>query len=246
MAQAEPAGAASSAWMMNSVEPDEVGGLDHLVPALRVDQHGDAGDALADLGDRAGGEAAVHRAVALPQDHLRVAELLDGEPALRLVGVVEDAVVQRQAHLADGGVAAEVLVGQEQHLAGLLERPRQGDPGVGRRADGPAVPAGERLDRGARVHVGDGDDVVGDARLGQDVPALLDLVERRHVGHGAAGGEVGQQHGLRRPGEHVRALGHEVDAAEDDELGLRAGRGLCASLKESPVTSAKAMTSSRW
>ena len=37
--------------------------------------------------------------------------------------VPDDAVVEREAELAHGGVAAEVLVGQEEHLAVALARP---------------------------------------------------------------------------------------------------------------------------
>ena len=51
-------------------------------------------------------------------------------------------------------------------------------------------------------------------------PALLELIRRGHVGHRAAGGEIGQDHLLMRAAEHVGALGHEVHAAEDDELGV--------------------------
>ena len=55
---------------------------------------------------------------------------------------------------------------------------------------------------------------------GQLVPGLLHLVDVGHVGHGAPGVEVGQEHLLVVAGEDVGRLGHEVDAAEDDELGL--------------------------
>jgi hypothetical protein len=46
------------------------------------------------------------------------------------VRVVDHAVVQRQAEVEHGGVAAEVLVGQEQALLALLERPLQRAPRV--------------------------------------------------------------------------------------------------------------------
>ena len=59
----------------------------------------------------------------------------------------------------------------------------------------------------------------------------LDLGDGRHVGHRAAGGEIGQDHPLRVGGEDVRALGHEVHAAEHDELGLRAGGGVTRQLE---------------
>ncbi len=56
-------------------------------------------------------------------------------------------------------------------------------------------------------------------------PALLHGVRVRHVRHGAAGGQVGQDDGLVRRGEDVCGLGHEVHAAEDDGLGVRPGEG---------------------
>ena len=61
-------------------------------------------------------------------------------------------------------------------------------------------------------------DDVGDRR--EAFPALLDLVDVGHVGHRAAGVEVGQDDPLVRAGEHVGRLGHEVHAAEDDVGGL--------------------------
>ncbi len=137
--------------------------------------------------------------------------------------VVDDAVVQREAHLAHRGVAAEVLVGQEQHLLALLERPLQRALGVGRGADGAAVAAGEGLDVGGGVHVRDRDGHVGYAGVGQHVPALGDLLGGGHVGHRTAGREVRQDDLLGVAGEDVRGLGHEVHAAEDDVLGLGAG-----------------------
>ena len=52
------------------------------------------------------------------------------------------------------------------------------------------------------------------------VPRLLDLVDVGHVGHRAAGVEVGEDHPLVVGGEHVGRLGHEVHAAEHDVGGL--------------------------
>ena len=171
------------------------------------------------------------RAVALPEDHLRVAELLGGEPAVGAVRVPDHAVVEREPHLEDGGVAAEVLVGEEQHLRALLVGPLQGGLGVGRRADRAAVAAAERLDVGAGVHVGHRHDVVGDAGLLHGGPGVLDLPQPGHVGHRAAGGEVGEDHLLLGRGQDVGRLGHEVHAAEHDELRVRPGRRLAGELE---------------
>ena len=59
----------------------------------------------------------------------------------------------------------------------------------------------------------------------------LELIDRRHVGHRAPGRQIRQEHGLVRRAEHVRALGHEVDAAEDDEVRVTAGRGVLRELQ---------------
>ena len=59
-----------------------------------------------------------------------------------------------------------------------------------------------------------------DAHLLEIAPAHLELLGVHHVGHRAAGGQVRQDHLLVVGAQHVGALGHEVHAAEDDELGL--------------------------
>ena len=98
-----------------------------------------------------------------------------------------------------------------------LEAPLQHHAGVGGGADDAVVAAAVGLEAGRRVDVGDGDDI-GDAGLFELVPAGVDVVGGGHVGHGAAGGHVGQHHDLVGAGEDVRRLGHEVHAAEDDVL----------------------------
>jgi hypothetical protein len=87
------------------------------------------------------------------------------------------------------------------------------------------VAADEGLDGGRAVHVGDRHDPieVDDAREG--LPGLLHLVDVGHVGHRAAGVEVGKDHGLVVAGEDVGRLRHEVHPAEHDVLGLRAVLG---------------------
>ena len=57
------------------------------------------------------------------------------------------------------------------------------------------------------------------------VPRLFDLVDVGHVGHRAAGVEVGEDHPLVVGGEHVGRLGHEVHAAEHDVGRLVVVRG---------------------
>ena len=73
--------------------------------------------------------------------------------------------------------------------------------------------------------------VGADAQLLHLAPADLELIRRRHVGHRAAGGQVGQHDLLVRRAKNVGALGHEVHAAEHDVVGLRARGGRARELQ---------------
>ncbi|OPZ55309.1 MAG: hypothetical protein BWY91_01111 [bacterium ADurb.BinA028] len=216
---------------------DDVGRLADLVLALGVDDYSDPGDLASSRLDRVDREPAVDRAVPPPQDDSGGLHGLLGEPAAGAVRVVDDAVVQRQTQLPDRRVATQVLVGQEQHLAGaldsagLLKGPLQRSAGVGRRADRAAVPTRERLDRGRGVHIRHGDGVLRDPGVDEVVPAVVDLGRGGHVGHRAAGRQIGEHDRLGIGGEDVGRFGHEVHAAEDDPLCLRAGGGLLRQLE---------------
>ena len=83
------------------------------------------------------------------------------------------------------------------------------------------------FERGGRVHVGNRDDSI-DAKRFQRGPAALNVADVRHISHGAAGFQVRQDHGLFSTGEDICRLRHEVDSAEQDDLGIAAGRGLLA------------------
>ena len=56
--------------------------------------------------------------------------------------------------------------------------------------------------------------------MGHRLPGFLHGVEVGHVGHGAAGVEVGEDHLLMVTREDVGRLGHEVDATEHDVGGV--------------------------
>ena len=58
------------------------------------------------------------------------------------------------------------------------------------------------------------------------IPTRLDIVDFRHVGHRAAGFEIRQDNLLIAAGENIGTFGHEVDAAEENELGVGARSGL--------------------
>ena len=83
----------------------------------------------------------VDAAVALPEDHLAALQLLFGVAAERIgVRIPDRHLVERDAH-AERRVAAQVLIGKEQHAARARERPLEHRLGVARRADDAAVPA---------------------------------------------------------------------------------------------------------
>jgi hypothetical protein len=85
--------------------------------------------------------------------------------------------------------------------------------------------AAECLDGGGRVHVRERDQVLGQPNPLERFPAGLDLRDFCHVGHGAAGVQVGQDDLLAVMPEHVGAFCHEVYTAENNVLGVRLGRG---------------------
>ena len=140
------------------------------------------------------GEARVHRAVALPEDHARALRPASGSSAAPdLVRIPDDHLVERHAELV-GGVAPEVLIGQEEDLLAALPRPLQRRRGIRRGADDAAAFAAERFDRRGGIDVGDRDDRRSRCRASarDRSSTLLELIRARHVGHRAAGGEVGQ------------------------------------------------------
>ena len=175
----------------------------------------------------------MHRAVPAPQDHLGVAQLLGGQAAVRLVRVVEHAVVERRSPSpARAVLRPEVLVGQEEHPLAPLERPVQRALGVGRGADHAAVAADEALDVGRGVHVGHRHGRVGDAQRRRACPrpsrpgrsTAMSAIEQPAA-------RSGRITCCASAGEDVGALGHEVHAAEHDELRVGPGRRLAGQLE---------------
>ena len=220
----------------------QVGPVHDLLGALGVDDHGHAAgvrEAAAGRVHVLGTEELVDGAMARPEQHLRRPDALDGQAAVRLLRLphrgVGLAAVTGTVGLGDqaeagGGVAPEMLVGQEEQLDLFILPPRARASGerpfedlrrVAARAARAAVAAHERLDRGGGVHVGDRDHPsppLRRERVVDRLPRLHRVVDVGHVGHRAARGEIGQDHVDRVVGEQVRRLGHEVHAAEDDEL----------------------------
>ena len=123
-----------------------------------------------------------------------------------------------------------MLVREHDQLVGLLPRPRHDRRGICRRADDAAVLAAESFDVGGRIDVGHGHDPSApfftlldvDAHFLQFAPADVELIAGGHVRHGASRREVWQHDLLVRRAHDIGAFGHEMNAAEDDELGLAA------------------------
>ena len=152
-------------------------------------------------------------------------------PSRRLVRVPHHAVVQAHAQLQHGRVAAEVLVGQEQHLAALLERPLQGALALDDvHTVPPCRPVNALMSAEEFMYV-TGMTSSAIPRSSSASQHCSTWLYGRHVRHRAAGREVGQDDLLLRRGEDVGGLGHEVDAAEDDVLGLGPRRRLARQLE---------------
>ena len=149
--------------------------------------------------DVLGPEHLVDAAMALPEDHAAARGLLSGvlPPSASACGSQTGICVQRDAHAA--GPCCGPGAGRGRTARGCVRAKAQSSTarGVGRRADDAAVPAAERLQAGGRVDVGDRHQVVGVDHLAQLLPAVFDLLDLGHVGHRAAGGQVGQDRRAR-------------------------------------------------
>ena len=218
----EPAGAASIVLMMKSVEPTRSAAwqVSYLHSGWQITRS--ARDLLAQQVRLLGREALVHRAVAAPHDAGAFAR------------------ASRPAPPADRGADP---TGRSSRAAGRARR-RCCAPGArraGRRcaASGP-TPSERRRGRSttcrrarracrtnALMAAVEFMYVIGTTRVAElareRVPRLLHVGDVGHVGHRAAGAQVGQDHALVRLRQDVGALGHEVHAAEHDEV--RVGRG---------------------
>ena len=80
--------------------------------------------------------------------------------------------------------------------------------------------AHERLECSRGVHVRNWDDLRDVCGRRKGLPGFGDFFKIGHIGHRTASIEVGEDHGLMVAGEDVGGLGHEVDATENDVLGL--------------------------
>src|SRR6266851_4011257 len=201
---------------------DLIGGLGDLEAAFRVRDDANTGMLAADALDLLRCEALVHGAIALPEDDARAANRFRRVSAKFLVRIPDDHLFERDAH-AIAGVAAEVLVGEEENFFARLEGPVHDRGCVGAGADRAAPLTGKGFDGRGRIHVGDGDDFARIEERREFAPAGFHLPDVGHIGHGATSVEVWQDNHLVLTAKNVRAFGHEVHAAKDDiaALGLR-------------------------
>ena len=199
-----------------------VGFLAYLPAALGVNDDLDAGILGAYLVNVAGEKTLMNRAVALPEQDAAGRQALLRLAALQAPRIPDRHLLQRNSH-GISGVAAEVLIGQKEDALTAGKGPFHGGAGAGRGADQPAALAAESLDGGGGVHVGQRYGLVRKTKVRKHFPAGFHLGDFRHIGHGAAGVQVGQNHLLAVAPEHVGALGHKVHAAENNVPGVGFG-----------------------
>src|SRR5439155_701320 len=79
-----------------------------------------------------------------------------------------------------------------------------------------AMLASKGFDGRDRVHVRDGDDLRRIDERREFAPAGFHLADVGHIGHRAAGVQVGQDNDLVLTAKNISAFGHEMDTAEND------------------------------
>jgi len=198
---------------------DLIGGLCDFEAAFGMRDDANAGMLAAEALDLLRRKALVHGAIALPEDNARAADRFRRVSAKFLIGIPDDHLFERDAH-AIPGVASEVLVGKEENFFAILEAQFMTPAAVGTGANRAAMLSGKGFDGRGRVHICDRDDFARIEERRELAPAGFHLADVGHVGHRAAGVQVGKNDGLVLAAENVRAFGHEVDAAEDDVAAL--------------------------
>src|SRR5258708_27204868 len=157
-------------------------------------------------------EALMDGAMALPKNHACLPQPLGRDAAHDHERVPDHALVQGNAH-GKRGVAAKVLVGEEEKLLVAFKGPAKRRWSVGRSANHSSALAAKRFDRGGAVHVGHRRYAAG--LLGREshryelVPAAFGLANLGHFRHGASGVEIGAGYLLALVSEKVRAFGPE-------------------------------------
>ena len=129
MAKTEPGGRGLDGFDDEVGGAGGVGGFDYGHGALGVDDDLDLRITGAGGGDLLYGEAFVDRAEAVPEDDFGRDEVRGGAAAEGLLGVPEGHLGEGDAHFA-GGVAAEMLVREEEDALAAGEGPIEDGGGV--------------------------------------------------------------------------------------------------------------------
>src|SRR5215469_15352485 len=101
---------------------DLVGSLRHLETAFGMNDDANAGLFASDRIDVLGEEALMDRAVALPENDLRLREGLGAVPAELLERVPDNHLAERNSHTV-AGVAPQMLIRQEENLLAARKSP---------------------------------------------------------------------------------------------------------------------------
>src|SRR6266566_7900000 len=199
----------------------EVGGFYDFAAAFWVYHYFDAWIFGTRLGDLLHAEAHVRCAVAFPEYNAGTLYLLIG--VIRghgIFGIPYKHLCFWYAVL-EGGIAAQVFVGEEEYALAMAERPFNHGRSVRRGANDATIAPTKGFEVGGRVHVGDGNNsgVIAQC-IKEHLPAFLHFGDVRHVGHRAASGGIGQDDLLVRRAKDICALSHKMHAAKDDVIGL--------------------------
>ena len=196
MAHLVPGGAASTVWMILPVEPEtsarsltscgHSGWTRILMPGC-CSRNWCTCSALEHL---------VHAAVAFPEDRpcCRQAALRCCRPARRRSGSQTGICVVGDAH-RQRRVAAQVLIGKEQHAAGALRRPiSRPAPALLDVQTMPPCRPQNAFRLAAELMYVTGVMSAVSITSPSSSQAVFDLFDRGHVGHRTTGGHVGQDH----------------------------------------------------
>src|SRR5260370_16584717 len=100
------------------------------------------------------------------------------------------------------GVAAEMLVGEEENFFALLKGPIHDRGGVGAGAYRAAVLPGKGLDGGGGVHVSDRNDLARIEQRREFVPTSFHLADVAHIPHRTTPFQLGKTNALVLAPDH--------------------------------------------
>src|SRR5258708_7253653 len=198
---------------------DSVSFLADLKPAFRM--HDDLNVRIpgANFVYVLGQESLMNGAMALPKNHACPAQPLGRDATHDHERVPDHALVQGNAH-GKRGVAAKVLVRKKQELLVAFKGPAKRCRRVGRSANHSSALAAKRFDSGGGLHLGQRG--FGPALLVWEVPkrgvvpAAFDPSKTPPLPPSAPPRATSPQDHPSLVSEEIRALGHEVDTAEDN------------------------------